>query len=124
MAGIAAELLTYSGKIVEVTTVTENTGYIYIQFPGFTGTNQDYTQIDAEEDDYFTIYWSKTGNGYRLSVWNDDGDVLGSNLNTLKALKYNNGNGAFGDLEEDPESDMTGMWATGVFVGFTKITSW
>jgi hypothetical protein len=55
-------------------------------------------------------------------VWNDDEDVIDTDLTTLKALTYNNGNGNFGDLDEDPEKDMTGLWATGVYVGFTKFS--
>jgi hypothetical protein len=124
MGGITETLLTYSGKIVEATDVTANTGYIYIRFPGFTGTTQDYDYIGADEDDYYALYWSKTGDGYKFSVWNADDDneltAFGSDLATLKALRYENGD--FGDVDEDPE-DGAGIFSTGIYVGFTR-TSW
>jgi hypothetical protein len=122
MGAIYEDMLTYSGKIVEVTDTAADSGYIYIQFPGFTGTNQDYTMIEADENDYMAIYWSKDGDAYKFSVWNDDEDVIGTDLNTLKSLSYNNGSGAFGDLGEDPEDDMTGLLMTGVYVGFKKVS--
>jgi hypothetical protein len=116
MAGVGYEFQAYSGIIAGRTDPSAQSGYIYLRLAPGEELGLLEMMLEAEEDDYYGIYWRKEGEKTRFSVYNDNPDVLSSDLGALKALTY--GDGAF-DETEDTETG--GLAVSGyVYVGFTK----
>jgi hypothetical protein len=113
----------YSGAIVDRTDPYAENGYIWIQCTPPPNQGLLQTVLDASVNDYYVIYWYKDGSTYRFSIYNDNEDVLSSNLNDLRNLardpyflEYNE---AGYDGSDDGMACAEGA-DEGVYVGFTK----
>jgi hypothetical protein len=124
MGGISPSTRWYSGAIVDRTDPSLNSGYIWIQCTHTLDRGLLDNVLDASVNDYYAIYWYKNGSKYQFSIYNDNEDVLSSDLGTLKTrtnlnpyfLEYN---------EVGYAGDNDGMACArggneGVYVGFTK----